>query len=170
MSAVYHERVYKRNPTDGNLYRAFSKHMANTNDAKTVKYGEKFLALENYDDIIIDINSQIYANELTNPSLGFLCNEDNRLRCGLIGAHIRMGNMERAIQLYHEVVKASPIDLTRPSYAIFEFGNNASDELRQDFKTYYAKVSALAPTSIAATTFLKYAKIMYEVFFNEQIA
>ena len=151
LSALYSERSYKRNPNINNLYFALDKFILAKNNAKIIEYSEKlFENKETYYSIVDQVSEFKRDRAAGDPiTLGYLCNEDDRLRSSYIGALIKRGKVVdiiRAEEIFYEAITVGETftneQFLRPSYAIFEFGRDASAELRIAFEDYYWKFEA----------------------------
>lgn len=175
LSAMYHGRVYQRDPADNTkLYTALEKAIAAKDDTKIIKYGTKFFALDAAvrNDLLDQVDTHLRlragADQL---KLGRGCNEDDRLRCRYIQALLKRnkdGDKTSADAILHEAI-SRPINLMRPSYAILEF-DIITDDQRTQFEKYYNdfvdEYNATTTPPVIAQYFVLYGK----KWFNEAFA
>ena len=89
MSAAYHERVYKRDKTNENLYFALDKFIIAEKHGKVITYFEKFYEKAEYASMVVAVSKykEERATTITDPDVrALVCDEDNRLRVAYIRA------------------------------------------------------------------------------------
>jgi len=173
LGAMYHERVYQRNPTAENLYLVLHSNTIHGNDAKIIKYGKKLFdetEAEEYKKVIDDVNRHLRARANGNYwELALGCNEDDRLRRAYIEALVRKGHIDVAREVFGIATDPENIKAESPSYAIFALGTAARLQDKKRFKDYYNEFSILGyGQGIAAEHFIDNVKDTYMREFGEQ--
>ena len=106
LSTMYHERVYKRNPTPSNLYTILDKSIILKDHGRVIKYFDKFYDLPDYEARVVKIREykekRALKDGLTETLWELACNEDNRLRFSYIDALIAKKRIPEAIEAYGE--------------------------------------------------------------------
>jgi len=139
LGAMYHERVYKRNPTPENLYTTLDKFIQIKNHDKVIKYSEKMFKHKDYDRTVNNINKFVRDHSKDVPfALELACNADNYLRCSYIEALLAKGRKPEANQVFEKAI--STIDVSRPSYAYFSLSD---EQYEQDFRDYFDEYKKL---------------------------
>ena len=183
LSAMYMERIYRRNPTPENLYFALDKFIIAQNNSKIIEFGKKLFDLEDenptiFNSIIDQINEFKKESAADFPLILMIINEDNRLRTAYIQARLARGaagDKARATEILERVIDVdtlAPRDFLRPSSAIFAFGADAPPALRKIFEEYLdlfeAQFALLGSTQIdpVAQLFNDTARTQYTNFFG----
>ena len=107
MAATFARRVYRRNPTAGNLYMALDAIIASRNNELIVEYSRKLFAHPNGESAIRAVGefkaSQLPQN-MNNQMVSLIANEHDRLRREYVRAHINLGNFDYAVIAFGEDV------------------------------------------------------------------
>ena len=143
LSSMYYERIYLRNKTPWNMYRALDKFIINGNDKKIIKYAPMFMDLADYKDIVYEINAT--KREFAGDNefiLAFACNEDDRIKTAYVAALLHFGQREAAEIFYFEKIFTPTfignVDLNSPSYIYyFLFNNGEQDSMYEKFREYF---------------------------------
>ena len=177
LSAVYHSRVYQRNPSPENLFFAFSRNMDIRNDGRVIRYGIKFfdeLDANERDRIVTDVDAHLVTRAGYNTlAIQTATNTEDRLRRGFIRALLNRGYDTRARSAF--VSATAVVNLERPSLAIMEFPRNVDSVMRNHFLSYFNRFSLafyhandLSPATILrAQFFIDHAMLFFNYRFGE---
>ena len=143
LSALYHTRVYNRSSTPQNLFNALHANIIAGNDSRTIELGERF-----FDTSFTTQREAILASEDARMvagagegalAIGLGTNTDNRLRMGVVRAHIAQGNNAQAVQMFEDLAVTEPnqVNVSRPSTLILAFDINDTDRNAR-FALYHA--------------------------------
>ena len=168
LSAIYHTRVYDRNPTNENLFFALSAHTISEHSNKeTVRLGRKFFIDMDWQErtAILDqadayLVSKAGGDQIT---IGFATNNDDRMRRGFIRALLRRGDTQTAREMYFE---STTFNFNRPSYAVLEFPRTIEFvDVHEHFLEFHDLFTIAykdqSNESIRAQFFIDYAMILY---------
>ena len=100
LSAMYYGRIYERNKTNENLYFALSKNILAHSDSATIKYGDKWFALDEIvqKNLTEQVDAYLINDALDEHEKDILTmyNTDFVLRRGYIVALINKGQTTKA--------------------------------------------------------------------------
>jgi len=135
LSAIYHTRIFDRNPNDTQqLYLALARNVDAGRDNEIIRLGKKFfleISETSREQVITIVDNYIIANT-SSPSIIALACPDNELRRAVIRTLLNNGDFANAKQIF------SQISSTRPSFAIFEFvGENRTRAIKDIFIAHY---------------------------------
>lgn len=106
LSAMYHERVYERNPTPDNLYMILNKSISFNDSNRIIKYFDKFYARKDYATRVAQIREdrekRATADGHTGTMWELASNEDSRLRLAYINAFIELDRLSDALNAYNK--------------------------------------------------------------------
>lgn len=160
LSALYYGRVYERNKTPENLYNALEKNILANKTGAIIKYGKIWFDGTDRDDVINQVDKYLIERTDANyPAgisvaldnmrafvMGRACNTDDRLRTGYIRALLstnKTADFAEARRVFLWATDPVDINLQRPSYAILEFGDKITTELKNAFTTYFVEFEDL---------------------------